>query len=49
MEDVPLRVELKYLGYGEVFYILLNWPYQHLLCQIETLVRRDGIPFIVYR
>ena len=29
MEDVPLRVELKYLGYGEVFYILLNWPYQH--------------------
>ena len=29
MEDVPHRVELKYLGYGEIFYILLNWPYQH--------------------
>ena len=29
MEDVPLRMELKYLGYGKVFYILLSWPYQH--------------------
>ena len=46
MDEIPLRAKLKYLGYGDVFYFLLNWPYQYLLSQIETLVRRDGFPFI---
>ena len=47
MDGLPLRVKLKYLGYGDVICILLNWPYQYLLSQIETLVQRDLLPLFV--